>query len=300
MAAGVGMKIPWLGDRCIICLENDTLSEEHVIPEALGGDLTCDFLCKPCNDVFGSSFESKAKTDPAIRIAVAELRSEIPLIHDRVEDRQQYFAQSGPAHVRSIFRQGALTPLTSTHDDGSLMAPINDAPGHIERILKKDEHAPELVQLALKRLVTAPEGQRVELVSGVYITNWPTDSAKPDLSQGIPLDDLVVVKIAYEFLALVSGAAICDSTSQLNEIRCALKCARSSPSFSVERLVTIAKDYASFHGICFEGNDPYAKIQVRLFGKLAYRVHFHRLSLDRPKIIYTHDLKSGHHDVREY
>jgi hypothetical protein len=67
---------------------------------------------------------------------------------------------------------------------------------------------------------------------------------------------------------------------------------------SVERLE--AKEYAPFHGVCFEGNDPYTKIQVRLFGKLSYRVHFHHLSLDRPKIIYTHYLKSGHHDVREY
>ena len=73
------MKVPWPGDRCIICLANDALTEEHVIPEALGGDLTCYFLCKPCNDVFGSSFEAKAKTDPAIRIAVRNLRSEIPV-----------------------------------------------------------------------------------------------------------------------------------------------------------------------------------------------------------------------------
>jgi hypothetical protein len=39
---------------------------------------------------------------------------------------------------------------------------------------------------------------------------------------------------------------------------------------SVERLE--AKEYAPFHGVCFEGNDPYTKIQVRLFGKLSYRV----------------------------
>jgi hypothetical protein len=226
-------KISWPGDRCIICLGKDALSEEHVIPAALGGDLTCDFLCKPCNDVFGSSFEAKAKTDPAIRIAVAILRPEIPLIHDRVEDGQQYFAQSGPARVRGVYQEGAVTPLTSKHNDGSLMVPANDAPGHIERILKKDEHAPEFVQIALKRLVTAPEGQRVELVPDVHIINWPTDIAKHDFSQGIPLDDLVAVKIAYEFLALMSGAAICNSTPQRDEIRCALKRARSSPSLAL-------------------------------------------------------------------
>jgi hypothetical protein len=104
----VPVKVPWFGDRCIICLGNNVLSEEHVIPEALGGALKCDFLCKPCNELFGSSFEAKAKTDPAIRIAVAKLRSEIPLIHDHVEDGQQYFAQSGPARVGGVFREGVV------------------------------------------------------------------------------------------------------------------------------------------------------------------------------------------------
>ena len=72
------MKAPWSGDSCIICLGGDALSEEYVIPAALGGKLKCDFLCKPCNDFFGSSFEAKARTDPAIRIAVAPASAGTP------------------------------------------------------------------------------------------------------------------------------------------------------------------------------------------------------------------------------
>ena len=34
-----------------------------------------------------------------------------------------------------------------------------------------------------------------------------------------------------------------------------------------------------FHGLCFEGNDPYAKVQVRLFGKLACRIHLNHLAV---------------------
>jgi hypothetical protein len=265
------------------------------MPEAIGGDLTCNFLCKPCNDVFGSSFEAKAKTDPAIRIAVRNLRSEIPIIHDRVEEGQPYYAESGPA--RGIYRKGAVTPRTSRHDDGSLITSPSDALEHIKRILIKDGHPPDFVQAALKKVATSPEMERVELSSGVSIINWPSDNAKPDFSRGTPLDDLVAVKIAFEFFALLSGTAICNDDPQLNEVRDALKCAQTSAAFSVERL--LAKDYASFHGICFEGNDPHAKIQVRLFGKLSYRVHFRRLALDQRKIVYTHDLKSRHEDVHE-
>ena len=266
------MKTPWPGDRCIICLENDALTEEHVIPEALGGDLKCEFLCKPCNDRFGWDVEAKARTDPAIRLAVANLRSQIPLVCEHVEDGQQYVALSGPARVRAIFREGELKPKPSRHIDGSLMLPSNDAPEHIERILRKNGHAPEFVQAALMKLAGATEGHKVELSPGVSVINWPTDKAEIDFSRGAPLNDLVAVKIAFEFLALMSGTVICSGTSELNEVRRALKCARESAAFSVERL--LAPDYAPFHGICFEGNDPYVKIQVRLFGKLAYRVHF--------------------------
>jgi hypothetical protein len=156
------MKVPWFGDRCIVCLVNNANSEEHVIPDALGGDLKCDFLCKPCNDLFGASFEAKARTDPAIRIAVAKLRCDIPLIHDRVEDGQHYFGQSGPVRVGAIFRQGAVTPRPSMHSDGSLMMPINDAPEHIERILEKDGHGPKSIQSALMKLAASPERQRID------------------------------------------------------------------------------------------------------------------------------------------
>jgi hypothetical protein len=54
-------------------------------------------------------------------------------------------------------------------------------------------------------------------------------------------------------------------------------------------------NYAPFHGLCFEGNDPYARIQVRLFGRLAFRIHLLHLALEAPKIVYTHDLKTGDH-----
>jgi HNH endonuclease len=296
LEAGLGMKTPWLGNKCIICLGNEARSEEHVIPEALGGDLTCDFLCKPCNDVFGSSFEAKAKTDPAIRIAVAKLRSEIPRLYDQIEEGQHYRAQNGPAI--GIYRGGTVMPRTFRHKDGSLIAPSSDAQEHIERMLVTDGQTSDFVQAALEKSAAAPEMETIELSPGVSIINWPSDNAKPDFSRGIPVDDLVVVKIGFEFFALLSGTAIYNDKPRLNAVRHALRSGQPSAAFTVERLE--ANDYASFHGVCFEGNDPYAKIQVRLFGKLAYRVHFHHLSLDQTKIVYTHDLKSGEHDVRKY
>jgi hypothetical protein len=46
--------------RCIICLETtapDAFTEEHVFPEAVGGTLVINSVCKPCNDRLGHSVD---------------------------------------------------------------------------------------------------------------------------------------------------------------------------------------------------------------------------------------------------
>ena len=55
--------------------------------------------------------------------------------------------------------------------------------------------------------------------------------------------------------------------------------------------------YEPSHGICFEGNNPYAKVQIKLFGWLAFRVHFLHLSVGRPRFAYTHKLDTDEERV---
>lgn len=46
--------------RCIICLATDPpteFTEEHIFPEALGGTLTTNNVCKPCNDLLGHTVD---------------------------------------------------------------------------------------------------------------------------------------------------------------------------------------------------------------------------------------------------
>lgn len=43
--------------RCIFCLEERPPSEEHVFPDAIGGKLTINRVCKPCNDTLGSTVD---------------------------------------------------------------------------------------------------------------------------------------------------------------------------------------------------------------------------------------------------
>ncbi len=42
---------------CIFCMKNKQLTEEHIIPDCVGGGLTADILCKTCNEFAGSKID---------------------------------------------------------------------------------------------------------------------------------------------------------------------------------------------------------------------------------------------------
>jgi hypothetical protein len=106
------------------------------------------------------------------------------------------------------------------------------------------------------------------------------------------MDPLIPTKTAYEFLSCHVGSDIYDDSLHLSQIRASITNKKMNPDvLYVERLSS--NKYEPFHGICFEGNDPYAKVQIRLFGWLAFRVHFLHLSIGGPRYVYTHRLDTN-------
>jgi hypothetical protein len=45
--------------KCFCCCESKQLTEEHIIPQSLGGKLFARIYCKDCNDKFGSEIEAE-------------------------------------------------------------------------------------------------------------------------------------------------------------------------------------------------------------------------------------------------
>lgn len=110
------------------------------------------------------------------------------------------------------------------------------------------------------------------------------------------LDPVAAIKSAYEFLALHVGTAIYEETPALNTIRTALREGDFDVQhMEVERLHS--QEAMPFHGLVFEGNHPYAKVQIRLFGQLALRVHFKHLSVAGARAMYTHNLTTNEEHV---
>src|SRR4051812_42390637 len=78
------MQIPWKDRRCIVCLResesDDPLSEltdAHVIPQSVGGELSARFLCKRCNSELGR-VEAQLPRDIVVIELVRSLQDELP------------------------------------------------------------------------------------------------------------------------------------------------------------------------------------------------------------------------------
>lgn len=290
------MKVPWPEKRCIVCLKEGPLCEEHIIPQALGGRFTSKFLCSSCNSRLGYNLEHAAKSDPSILLAVKHLSKQIPSLAKKIMESHQHIGYSEFGAASGYFENGKFRVSSRLLEDGSIIQPTDDATKSIATILRRAGYEKSPIEKAVAALREAPENKRVEVAPGLEIVKWRTDRIALNLGKTKMMNPLIPAKIAFEFLACHAGTTIYDEVPQLSEVRQALHTMESiSHSIRIDRLSS--NKYEPFHGICFEGNDPHAKVLVRLFGWLVFRVHFLRLAFSGPRFVYTHRLDTGKEHV---
>lgn len=225
-------------------------------------------------------------------MAIERLRAHIPDLARELMENQDFVAVGAGPKSRGYVRGEEFRVKSQQLEDGSLIQPTDIARNSIETILKKQGMEDFQILESLQTFDEAPENHPVALAPGLEIVNWATNSIRLDFSNSRLMSSLVPLKIAFEFLACHLGTAVYDEAPQINDFRRVLREEyEDDPCFKVDRLN--AADYKPFHGICFEGNDPHARVLIRLFGWLAFRVHFLRLSVSGPRFIYTHMLDSG-------
>lgn len=291
------MKVRWISNQCILCLREHVLCEEHLIPTSLGGKLACDFLCRDCNSRLGYDLEAKAKFDPSVVIAAKHMKPVIPALAASILDGHPYLGHSEPGPAKGYMRNGEFRVHSRKMDDGSLILSTKDARDSLIKKLQRSGFEEAPILSALEMFDQAPEDMRVEVVPGLEIAKWSVGRLELDLSGARLMDPLIPAKAAFEFLACHMGSAIYSDARQLSEIRKSLlERTINSGVIEVERLS--ANKYEPFHGIVFEGNNPHAIVQIRLFGLLTFRVHFRRLAVQSSRFVYTVRLDTGVEDVR--
>lgn len=283
------MKFPWPDDRCVVCAQRASLTNEHLIPDAIGGRLTCDFLCKSCNDKLGE-IEADLRSDPAIRLAIENLKPCLPRLWQKMVEGQPYVVTSKRGTEKAKFRRGAVRVDASRLDDGSLIQPTEDARGSIRTMLRRGGHTEAQINQAIGSFNAAPEDARVSIAEGIDVVNWTVQEVEPALT-GKPLDSLVPLKIAYEYLALSFGISVFNR--RLDSVRDALISRGQVPSDCLVEPLR-SRNYLPIHGLVVERAQPHVSVLILLFGYLAFRVHFSTLAHpDQVCFAYTLSLDSG-------
>ena len=287
------MKVRWNGTKCILCLKEERLSKEHIIPRSLGGILTCKFICRSCNSQLGHELEASVKSDPEVLILAVQSRGVNNKLDELVDSHPQ-IGQSERGPVTGFIRNDEFQVSPEKLEDGSLIKTLDQTPKTVITMLQRSGSDPVEIEKALEKLDSVQENERTEIAPGIDVVNWSVRDVRPDLSKGGTMNLLVPAIIAFEFLALLVGNAICGDEPALCELRAVFSDqSRGSHALSVDRLHADRAGPSLFHGIVFEGNDPYAKVQIRLLGKLAFRVHFRHLAVNSPRAKYTHELESN-------
>lgn len=290
------IRISWPYPACIICLAEEVLTCEHIIPESLGGQLFVDFLCAGCNSRFGHAVDATAKSDPSVALAIHQFHRQHPEKAGGLREGMPYQVRSADGTSKARVKRGKLQTQSAKLADGSLVQPASGARKSVTTMLRRAGYPNAPLQEALQKFDAAPDGERVEIVPGLDIAKWPITQAVPDLS-GSPMSPFLSAKIAYEFLACHVGDSIYGTTGPLAELRRVLgTLSFKSAAVSIENLR--ADRSQPIHGIVVERSEPNVVIQIRLFGSLAYRVHFPRVCLSGPRYFYTHDLVSKREGIR--
>jgi len=284
------MKVEFDFDRCILCTENLADSWEHIIPEIIGGRLQARILCSRCNNDLGSKLISKVKNDPSIRLAIRNLREEIPKLFEDIEKNQIYNAKGkNDNHIRLKYKNSKFETIAHKKEDGSLILDARKGIKNIAQMLRKEGLSEHEIASKIRSFKKLENNRIIRLSKTVRIVKWSIESTFFPHLQGPLLDEKVIALIAYEFLSLLVGNLIYND--KLDFIRDFIKEGKKSKKLVIEHLTS--RHYVPYHKIYPELLEAEIIINIILFGWLVYKVHIKGVKLlSSPDFVYLEDLKS--------
>jgi len=278
------MKINFIFRNCIICQKNPADSWEHVMPESIGGRLQIKALCAGCNKTLGSELISKVKEDPSIRLAVRNLRDEIPELFELIENGQLYNATDQNKNtVRLKYKKSKLEVLTQKQKNGSLNLRIKN----IKQMLKKEGLSENEIADKIQFLQESEPNKTIQLSKTIEIGKWSIGQIFPSL-QSPPLNERFVALMAYEFLSLLLGDLIYEN--QFHFMREFIRNGQQSTKPDIGHFMT--RSYSTEHTIYPELQETETIINIILFGWLWYKVHIKGFRLASSDFVYLEDLKN--------
>ncbi len=163
---------------CIFCFGSSQkckMTDEHIIPQCIGGHLWLDWVCKDCNSALGTDVDSKILALPETLSALKALG----LPHDRDQILSHHYKVTGllgGQEVRVHVKNGLPVLIPQQLPDGSMIT--EEA---------KTESGPIITSIGSPLLpsppmafVAAPNGQPRESTKGIVVTRKFKKSRAPE------------------------------------------------------------------------------------------------------------------------
>lgn len=269
---------------CVFCKKNEEdglehiMSEEHIIPEVLGGWIAVPTVCKKCNNTYGNQFESKLKKNGFIVTAIDQLKIQPPdkaYRHAKFEitfdDGHTVFAKKTP--------NGKHKMIPTKQDDDSLIVSEKDGKEILRKQIERFEKENNVkINFDIDFYDKAPYG----IVIPIYGTdicflktkNKSTEVKVSQLTEYIPF--IIPAKIAFVHLSAIYYPLVMDDC--FNLIRESILNDDLYGKVVINSLLHMVKDpkdleYKNFHYVRYSIIDNDLVAIVGLFSSLIFTVY---------------------------
>jgi hypothetical protein len=269
----------WSYRRCILCgreLADDVpFSRAHLIPDSIGGFAWAWTKCKECNEQVGSSIEEAVIRDDSIICSVDALRSQLPELAKRFDERTRWIAKTDHGPIEARLRNGAYELLTTKDENGARRQDSEVARKGLETRLRRAQQPEAQIEAALSLFDNAEAGVPVE-IHGETFTRNEIEAEFGLPFDGEPVTDAFPSLIAFHFLAFAIGKTIYDPS--LDALRDAIRRGEPQSNWHVAES-GLERKYEPRHLIGIAQCEPHVVVRVQLFGWNVWRVHFPKIAL---------------------
>ena len=218
--------------RCIFCLKERPGTQEHVFTRAIGGRLTTDRVCKPCNSVLGSRVDVALSDNFLVRGHRGRLRlagnsGEPPAVHELLLGIGR-LADNPEQRVEITFDERTQKIVTRTlHQASDVVMPDGSVARRIVVDEKDAGELPKIIQRERKRHGVPPLSAEALAAEVNRFKESVTVIDKPKIlferSYSFAFVRHAMIKIAYELAFLWLGEDYLDdpSAAELRDAICA-------------------------------------------------------------------------------
>ncbi len=266
------MRVPVGFKKCSICLDEGSLTFEHIIPESIGGFLEADIQCANCNNNrLGSKLVSKTKLTYTIRLAIRALKKDLPKLFKKIEEGQLYSAtRSDDTVTTAFFKKGAIVSKAGIEKDGSLVVDRKDTESSLKSQLRKEGLTEEQIKIKLDEFSNLEVEKSFQISNTLKVIKRKFVSLFP-LAGNVDMDDRIVTLIAYNYLCIAVGDTVFDES--FNAAREFILNGSKSDKIVIEQY-PYNGPYKPYHKLYLETLDDRTKVTIVLFGSIAYVISF--------------------------